>query len=261
MCTIALIPGQQGSLILAGNRDEQRSRKRALPPTLHTKKDAPYTALYPVDANAFGTWIGLNPQGLVITLLNNYQASATFDTHDHTPRSRGLIIPELLHHAASLEDAKNHFAHAIKPHLPYTFPFILILGHAHTPDRALRVTWSGQHLDIQDISTPHIEISSGFELDKVTQSRTQALQELLSIKDWTTHTTLAKTPDYITTLFADGAPTPTPYSVTMSRPEAHTVSHSRLIITPQQSSITYIDGPPFNLSSRAITTLHYPTFM
>lgn len=65
MCTLTIIPQQQG-LLLTMNRDERRTRHEA---GLH---DAGLLC-YPVDGEAKGTWVGVNQYGVAMALLNRYQ--------------------------------------------------------------------------------------------------------------------------------------------------------------------------------------------
>lgn len=256
MCTIALLTTPDHHLILAGNRDELRTRRPSYPPSPHRIDPHASLAVYPIDANALGTWMGFNANGLAITLLNNYQASAIFDTQGQPPLSRGRIIPEVLARCASLSQVEAHVERHIGPSLPQTFPFILIAAHASSR-QALRIEWDGKQLHIREISTPHVEISSGFDLARVQRARHEALSELLDIEHWSTHPLLAKNPDAITDYFV--SPNPDAYTVTMSREDAHTVSHTRIILTPEESWLTHIQGPPHHRHETLRSTVRLPT--
>lgn len=102
MCTVTIVPlrsavdprdGGRVAFRLVANRDELRTRAEATPPA--PRSCGPRTALYPVDPDGGGTWIGVNDAGLAMSLLNlNLPA-------DEAPRnpgaqSRGAVIPELL---------------------------------------------------------------------------------------------------------------------------------------------------------------------
>jgi len=77
-------------LRLACNRDELRSRARALPPTL-VELDG-LRVLMPVDPVSRGTWIACNEAGLAIALLNVNPPDLPAI---QSPRSRGDIVPRL----------------------------------------------------------------------------------------------------------------------------------------------------------------------
>jgi hypothetical protein len=82
------------------NRDERRARPVALPPHIHDLGGR--RAVFPVDPQGGGTWIGLNDAGVVVALLNVHKPTHLSD--DRRKWSRGLVVPELLQ-AKSLSDA------------------------------------------------------------------------------------------------------------------------------------------------------------
>ena len=77
-------------LSLYFNRDEQKARPQAKPPTLHQKKDTEFLA--PVDPLRGGTWIAANEYGLVVAILNDYSVPPSPDK-DYA--SRGHIVTSL----------------------------------------------------------------------------------------------------------------------------------------------------------------------
>jgi Transport and Golgi organisation 2 len=109
LCTVTVVPREEG-FRLTCNRDERRDRATALPPTLHDLHGR--TAMFPVDPVGRGTWVGVNDVGLAAALLNR-----TIDSGSRIikrpPRSRGLIIPDLLR-CPSLTTAIERCA-ALKP--------------------------------------------------------------------------------------------------------------------------------------------------
>ena len=80
---------ERSGFVLTMNRDELRTRDEGKPYTGIREQTA---AVYPVDALAGGTWIGLNDQGVCMALLNRYQSPSIADA-----RSRGKIITETIH--------------------------------------------------------------------------------------------------------------------------------------------------------------------
>ncbi len=238
MCTIALLPGPPGHLLLLGNRDEMRQRARATPPQRVTPTSG-RAYMHPVDAQAGGTWIGVNSAGIAMTLLNNYQAGAIFDT-EGVPLSRGLISPQLLS-LDTLQDMETAFRATWEERAARTFPFVLIAAGAQSPGEALQIAWDGVRLEIDYLSTPLISISSGFDLEGVTVSRQRTLSPLLDESfDWMSH----DLDELSATFFAQGAPDQDAYSVAMSREDAHTVSHTRILVTPTHTRADYFEGPP-----------------
>lgn len=96
MCTVTIIPLPGGGLRLMTNRDEHRSRARALHPALRETPGG-VTALWPLDPVGAGTWVAANEHGVVFTLLNgNPRPMPPLPSPDRL-RSRGGLIPALVH--------------------------------------------------------------------------------------------------------------------------------------------------------------------
>lgn len=103
MCTVSVIPYDGGTRILC-NRDERLARPAALPPVWRVAGTR--TAVYPIDPQGGGTWVGVNDCGLAVALLNRYEVPRCGPTPvagpAPTPRerppllSRGAIVPMLL---------------------------------------------------------------------------------------------------------------------------------------------------------------------
>lgn len=99
MCTVTVVPIAEG-FCLRCNRDEQRARTPAMPPSLHAVQHR--RAIFPVDPIGPGTWVGVNDAGVAAALLNRtLDLAGTID--GGIRRSRGLIVPKLLECASLLE--------------------------------------------------------------------------------------------------------------------------------------------------------------
>src|SRR5215203_4046611 len=91
MCTVTFIP-LSDRVFITHNRDEQKSRTKALPPANYIINDQ--TVLFPKDSQGGGSWIGINKRGHSAVLLNG-----AFDKHIQAPsyrKSRGLILLDIL---------------------------------------------------------------------------------------------------------------------------------------------------------------------
>jgi hypothetical protein len=97
MCTVTVLRNGD-TLRVACNRDERRERPLAHPPFI-TLADG-VQVLTPQDPQGRGTWIAASSSGLVFALLNAHSPGAP---PAQAPRSRGLVIPALVH-ALSLEE-------------------------------------------------------------------------------------------------------------------------------------------------------------
>ena len=99
MCTVTVVPHEQGVRLFC-NRDEQRTRLPGIPPQIRDLSGQ--RALFPVDPQRGGTWVGVNDAGLVVALLNLRPPVPR--TAVEPKLSRGLIVLELLS-CASLPQA------------------------------------------------------------------------------------------------------------------------------------------------------------
>lgn len=91
MCTVTLSPLQKNGFVLTSNRDEAINRKTLLPEFYQENQTR---MLFPKDAVAGGTWIGLNDNNTMVCLLNGgfklHKRSASYS------KSRGIVVKDLL---------------------------------------------------------------------------------------------------------------------------------------------------------------------
>lgn len=112
MCTVTLIPTEENDFILTSNRDEAIARKTDIP-QFYTVEDT--KMLFPKDAVAGGTWIGVSEQCNMICLLNG-----GFEKHTRKAsyrKSRGVVVKELL---ASLDMEKAIYDYDCTDIEPFT---------------------------------------------------------------------------------------------------------------------------------------------
>lgn len=99
MCTVSVVAHRRGIRLMC-NRDERRTRAAALPPL--ERRLGGQVALFPVDPEGGGTWVGVNHRGVILALLNR-----SVDLAGRPPgrlTSRGRIVPRLLR-ASSIDEA------------------------------------------------------------------------------------------------------------------------------------------------------------
>jgi hypothetical protein len=96
MCTVSIVP-VDGAVRVVCNRDERRARSEALSPTSHVAGRC--VATFPVDPESGGTWIGVNDAGVAMALLNRTLVASAVAPAPGM-RSRGAIIPSLMHHGS-----------------------------------------------------------------------------------------------------------------------------------------------------------------
>ncbi len=149
MCTVTLIPIRENDFILTSNRDEVVNRK-TLPPEFYQVNKT--RMLFPKDAVAGGTWIGVSDKNTMICLLNG-----GFEIHERLVsyrQSRGVVVKDLLE-ADDLENAID----------AYDFrgvePFTIIAANWSSDLLLFEFVWDGQqkHLRALEKET-HIWSSS-----------------------------------------------------------------------------------------------------
>ncbi len=149
MCTVTLIPTQENNFILTSNRDEAINRKTLLPEFYQVNKTR---MLFPRDAVAGGTWIGVSDKNTMICLLNG-----GFEIHERRVsyvKSRGVVVKDLLE-ADDLEDAISTY--------DYTGiePFTIVAANWQSDLLLFELVWDGRkkHLRYLEKET-HIWSSS-----------------------------------------------------------------------------------------------------
>ena len=145
MCTVSFLPLENNDFILTSNRDETPLRK-TIAPDFYTENNA--ALLYPKDAFAGGTWIGISNQKRVICLLNG-----AFEKHQRKEfyrKSRGIIVTELL----AVEDAVSEIQQTNYIDIE---PFTLVLIDFKNELKIFELVWDGQNKHFQQLEhTPKI---------------------------------------------------------------------------------------------------------
>lgn len=110
MCTVTFVSKENGDFILTSNRDELPQRK-TIPPELVFESNT--NLLYPKDAIAGGTWIGVSDKKRAINLLNG-----AFQPHERKPfyrLSRGVVVKDLLVAENVIETIQNYDFQDVEP--------------------------------------------------------------------------------------------------------------------------------------------------
>jgi hypothetical protein len=161
MCTVTWVHRKDGYELLC-NRDERRTRAKALPPAIRTQDGVRFIA--PIDGDFGGTWIATNEFGLSVCLLNGPRAAG-----DQPRLSRGLLVLKLIS-ASSPEEVNNRIQRIDLGAFPsFTIVALRIAGPA-------RVTnWTGVELAAGD-SDKGLLTSSSFDPDGVRAERLREFQ-------------------------------------------------------------------------------------
>lgn len=232
MCTLSVVPLEEGGFRLAFNRDESRGRPAGLAPSRMCV--GPRAVVSPIDPQAGGTWIGVNDTGLAAALLNVYAGVRTAPgAASEAFASRGEIVPHLL--ANDTLAAAADAARAIDPRRYPPFRVFLCRGGS-----TLDVVSDGAAVrggEPMALEAPVMRTSSGLGDARVNAPRRDLFEALLSRHD----------PIEAQALFHRHAwPARPEVSVCMRRPEAATVSHSLLEVdSPARLAMfVYHPAPP-----------------
>ena len=157
MCTLTIIPvaphGAPVGYRLVTNRDELRTRAPAEPPRARRIGDA--MTVWPVDADAGGTWVGANEHALTLCLLNAHPKNAPAPRNGQPARSRGGVIPSIL----DARNASEAIERCAAMPLDGLAPFVLV---AVDKDRIVRARWDRERLGVEiSALEPTCVVSSG----------------------------------------------------------------------------------------------------
>ena len=175
MCTVTYIPKKNNSFILTSNRDEAVGRT-TLTPSFYDIDGT--KMLFPKDAVAGGTWIGISDKSRMICLLNGgFQAHIRVDNYRI---SRGIVVKELLK-ATDLSRAIKTFNY--KGIEPFTIVAIDWDGEL----KATEIVWDGYkaHITVLD-EKPRIWSSSTLYDDTMKSKRKNWFSVFSKTTDWST---------------------------------------------------------------------------
>jgi uncharacterized protein with NRDE domain len=96
-------------LVVAANREESHDR----PGTLPQRVPGPTPFLAGLDPRAGGTWLGLNAHGLLVAVTNGAKSKPPAQMNAQ-PRSRGLLVRDLLEQHRTAAEAVQHAVKAIE---------------------------------------------------------------------------------------------------------------------------------------------------
>jgi len=251
VCTVTFLPGlPRGGWLLATNRDESPRRLPALAP--QATEIGGRLVLAPRDAEAGGTWIGVDEQGFALTILNGDRPAAAPPPAD--PVSRGRLVLELLEQhgadAVCAELQRRERAGGLRYR-----PFKLVVvepGRGGGPAALRRAEWDGRALSLAVTTGPQCITSSTFEPDAVAAARCAAFARFLDdVRPRLREDASAADLDALAAALHEfhashrpEAPAGDALSVCMHRPEARTVSSTLVLVGPQAIRMDYQPGWP-----------------
>jgi hypothetical protein len=230
MCTVTWWRAPEGvAYEVFFNRDERRTRGAAAPPFRDTCRGVNYLA--PFDSDHGGTWLLVNTRGVTLALVNHYPADAVAPTPPML--SRGLLLRDLAD-AASADAAGRSLADN-PPRRCQAF-YLLAFGLGELPRRWRwdTRTWSEENV------SPELPFftSSSFCGEEIARHR----QDLFA-NAWRDRGPLA--PPDLMQFHVHREPARPAWGILMDRPDARTVSVSRVAVGPEpQAEFFYQPRPP-----------------
>lgn len=239
MCTVSWLPGAAG-YTLCFNRDERRTRASALPPARRERDGMPFLAA--LDGDHGGTWLAVNAAGLTLALLNRYRAAGA--PAPTAPRSRGLLVLELIGHATDVAALRALEA----ADLSRTPPFTLVALEGERPPRLAE--WDGVLLTAATHRAPgFLHTSSSVTEPEVAAARraTFALEP-------------PRSPADLAAVHRSHHPERGRRSICMHRDDAETQSFTQVTVTSARVSLLHVPDapcrgqalPPLSLERRAL---------
>ena len=226
MCSISWQTNSSG-YDLFFNRDEQRARPPAEPPrTFYATDGTPYLA--PIDPQGGGTWIFLNAHGLSGALLNAYEVSAL--PAGETRASRGQLLRTAVH-AADIDAFEAEIRETLQLD-NYPACYLFAIARKSAPGGWL---WTGQELEALSLPAPQFFTTSGFQPAAVRSAREQAFRHTLGDPP---HRSAA-----LEAFHLDAESKQTAYDIRMSRPDARTVSYTRVSVQDSTLKMHYLSCP------------------
>ncbi|KJY75639.1 NRDE family protein [Vibrio nigripulchritudo] len=225
MCTVSWLLTDNGYQVFF-NRDEQKSRAQAVPPTPFCQQGVEY--LMPVDPDGGGSWIATNEHGQSICLLNYYQGMMP----KGELTSRGQLVKSL----ASFTNYAQVDEYLQSIELSQFAPFSMLIFE---PDLTKHnstvkgVCWTGQSLVYIRPNPPLI--SSSVDYQMAFELRSECYQSFTAIE---------ANVDQLLAFHSSHIPSKGHLSTCMHRKDAHTVSFTHILVNESEKGMSYYPGSP-----------------
>jgi len=239
MCTVTWVEDHDGLHVFC-NRDEMRNREEAQSPELIERNGMKILA--PIDGRAGGTWLAVNECGIGVTLLNGPMRGRPVKA---TPISRGQLVLELASLSSIDDVARKVSSMDLDPYPAFTC-LVFALGEAPQEH-----TWNLDRLDSREIPVLKPFTSSSFKSREVIESRVAHFVNSVHRLPKGERVSAA----FLESYHRSHHPSRGAYSVCMHRPDAQTVSFTRLRITPELASMQYEAESPCHLLKPASSQL------
>jgi len=224
MCTVSVIPTNDGGFRLVTNRDELRTRPPGLPPQRRSLGAGRF-AMWPVDGESGGTWVAATENGLALAMLNLNLDPAPPGPDASVAQSRGHVIPTVVESIDAARAAACLHDMDLSPYKPFRLVAADVV-------RVVVARWDGNDLSLESQALgPVCVVSSGLGDHLVQQPRLELWEEMV-VKAGTSPTTQDAFHAHV---WADR-----PHlSVKMSREDAQTVSKTTVRVHPDAVEMLY----------------------
>lgn len=222
MCTLTWWRESEETYEIFFNRDEKKTRARAVEPRPFDVGGVPF--LMPRDPEAGGTWMLANTRGVVVCLLNRWHEELMID---ELVESRGLLVKRM----AGMENVPAVEERLRGQDLGRTRPFTLV---AFDPVGERGFDWDGRDLRRVELRMPMC--SSSYHFEEVRAARRTRFAELVGASR-------CRGSD-LERYHADTAAGASARTVRMCRPDAQTMSRSRVRVGPQRVRWDYWEEQP-----------------
>ena len=224
MCTVSWVLEDEGYQLLC-NRDEKLSRAPALGPQVQVRDGVRFIA--PVDGDVGGTWIGVNEFGVALAMLNGPPKIGAVP-----PRtSRGLLALDLL--SATCQDETSERLR--RRHLSAFAPFTLAVLQPGVQN-ALVLEWDGDELARSTEPRAPL-VSSSFDQTGVESSRRREFARIVGAAG-------RLDAGVLSAFHQSHSQGPSAHSPCMHRPDAETVSFTRVRVTDSEVTMFYTPAAP-----------------
>jgi uncharacterized protein with NRDE domain len=228
-------------IVVAANRDEADDRP-AEPPSV---RDGEPAVLAPRDAEAGGTWIGVNEHGVLAALTNRW-----VDADLAGDRSRGLLVNDVLAEL-SAEDGARRVERAVEADEYQGFNMVVADATA-----ALYYEWGGRLDFTQFDPGVHVVVNVGADGRYVVPSSREDLAETQAERADRLLADLAPEPGETATAWQDRAADAIAdhdYGVCVHGDEFGTRSSSLIAVGREGTTYRFADGPPCRTEYRGVS--------
>lgn len=240
MCTVTWILGDD-TVELFTNRDERHQRAPADPPAVVA--GAVHRFLAPRDADGGGTWVAANEAGLVVCLLNHWDAEEPKGA-GRGLLTRGHVVTGIAGAAATIDEAVAELERLEFDRLR-GFQVVVLRGGS----QPLHASWDGRQFALDAESRVRMPlVSSSYLPAEVRQVRRRVFDEFVA-----EHAGLDA--ETLLAFHRSERPEPGAFAVSMTREDAMTVSFTRVRVDNRSVTMRYEAGAPASATSELVAEL------